>query len=141
MKPCTVLVVEDNKTIATIWGSKLRREGFAVLLAHSGSQAVTVAKRDEADVALLDVMMPDMDGFEVAERLRQDPATAHIPIIFVTGLVRAGDKRRARGLGAAAYLVKSEITPQEMVEHVRRVAAADAAVLPSPPIASDPSAV
>ena len=101
-----VLVVDDEDDILQFLGLVLRERGYDVLTASAGREALAVAQRERPDFVLLDVMMPQMDGWEVLRRLKADPRTAEIPVAIVSA--RTGAKDRAEGLraGAADYICK-----------------------------------
>jgi DNA-binding response OmpR family regulator len=84
----------------------LELEGFDVLEAAEGREALAVALRERPDLVLLDVMMPSMDGYDVARRLQSNPATASIAIVFMTALAARDDRRRGFEAGAVGYVVK-----------------------------------
>ena len=100
-----VLVADDDAINRQVLGSLLKPE-YVVLLAKTGEQTLERAARHLPDLILLDVMMPDMDGYEVLRRLRADPATAHIEIIFITGMGRPEDEAKGLKMGAADYIAK-----------------------------------
>jgi two-component system cell cycle response regulator len=83
-----VLVVDDVAANVKLLEARLSAEYFDVITAMSGEQALAICARAECDLVLLDVMMPDLDGFEVCRRLKTNPATHHIPVIMVTGAGR-----------------------------------------------------
>jgi two-component system cell cycle response regulator len=89
-----VLVVDDVPVNRRLLEAKLAAEFFEVAMAASGAEALSVAARWSPDVVLLDVMMPEMDGFETCRALKADPATAHVPVVMVTALI---DRRSAYG--------------------------------------------
>jgi two-component system, cell cycle response regulator len=81
-----VLVVDDVPANVRLLGARLTAEYFDVVTASCGQEALAICERAECDLVLLDVMMPDMDGFEVCRRLKSNPATQHIPVVMVTAL-------------------------------------------------------
>jgi len=101
-----VLVVDDVPANVKLLEARLSAEYFDVVTAMSGSDALTICERAECDVVLLDVMMPDMDGFEVCRRLKSNPATHHIPVIMVTALDQPSDRVRGLEAGADDFLTK-----------------------------------
>jgi diguanylate cyclase (GGDEF)-like protein len=104
-EPQKVLVADDDAINRQVLAELLKPE-YTVLLAKNGAQALERAARHAPDLILLDVMMPDMDGYEVLRRLRADPATAGLAVIFVSGLDRPEDEANGLKLGAADYIAK-----------------------------------
>jgi PleD family two-component response regulator len=101
-----VLVVDDSETVARLLEWELCMAGYAVELASDGKTALRSAKDHTPDVVLTDVIMPEMDGFEVVRRLRADPATAETAVIFVTARGMSADRMEGLALGADDYIVK-----------------------------------
>ena len=101
-----ILVVDDVKANVTLLETRLLAEYFEVLKAYSGAEALETCENGKVDVVLLDVMMPEMDGFEVCRRLKNDPATAHIPVVMVTALDQISDRIRGLEAGADDFLTK-----------------------------------
>src|SRR5256885_14367091 len=101
-----VLVVDDIPANVKLLEARLSAEYFDVTTAVSGADALSICERAECDVVLLDVMMPDMDGFEVCKRLKTNPATHHIPVVMVTALDSPSDRNRGLEAGADDFLTK-----------------------------------
>src|SRR5512141_547271 len=101
-----VLVVDDVPANVKLLEARLSAEYFDVTTAQSGPEALAICERAECDIVLLDVMMPDMDGFEVCRRLKQNPSTHHIPIVMVTALDQASDRLKGLQAGADDFLTK-----------------------------------
>ncbi|MCO6418063.1 PleD family two-component system response regulator [Siccirubricoccus sp. KC 17139] len=101
-----ILVVDDITANLRLLEAKLLNEYYDVTLAASGREALTAVARSAPDVILLDVMMPEMDGYEVCRRLKADPATAHIPVVMVTALVDQAERVRGLEVGADDFLSK-----------------------------------
>src|SRR5687768_12644331 len=106
----TVLVVEDSPAAREVVMRILRREGYDVIGASNGLEALDSIHDRHPDLVLLDVMMPEMDGMSVLARLRQDAETADLPVILITALSDEKRMNRARELGARDYLVKSQFS-------------------------------
>ncbi|ARQ01480.1 PleD family two-component system response regulator [Pseudorhodoplanes sinuspersici] len=101
-----VLVVDDVPANVKLLEARLSAEYFDVTTAHSGAEALAACERAECDIVLLDVMMPDMDGFEVCRRLKSNPATHHIPVVMVTALDQPSDRVAGLQAGADDFLTK-----------------------------------
>ena len=100
-----VLVADDDAINRQVLGELLKPD-YMVVMAKSGAQALEKAALHAPDLILLDVMMPDMDGYEVLRRLRDDPHTAHISVIFISGLDRPEDEANGLNMGASDYIAK-----------------------------------
>src|SRR5882762_10383508 len=101
-----VLVVDDIPANVKLLEARLSAEYFDVVTAVNGVDALAICERAECDVVLLDVMMPDMDGFEVCRRLKANPKTHHIPVVMVTALDQPSDRVRGLEAGADDFLTK-----------------------------------
>jgi two-component system, cell cycle response regulator len=101
-----VLVVDDIPANVKLLEARLSAEYFDVATANSGAEALAICDRAECDIVLLDVMMPDMDGFEVCRRLKKNPATHHIPVVMVTALDQPSDRVAGLEAGADDFLTK-----------------------------------
>lgn len=119
--PLRALVVDDSAVIRELIAVNLELEGFEVSTAGDGESALDLARRLRPDVITLDVMMPRITGFEAVELLREDPETATIPIVMVTGRAQAADLARGKEVGVDAYLTKP-FEPAELIEVVTRLA-------------------
>jgi CheY-like chemotaxis protein len=118
-----VLVADDDPIILRLLEVNLGLEDFVVETASRGEDAIRRAQELRPDVIILDVMMPGMSGYDVAEQLRQDPETAGIPVVFLSARAQEEDRRRGHALGVAAYVTKP-FDPGELVDIVRRLATA-----------------
>lgn len=115
------LVVDDSRVIRELIAVNLELEGFEVTTAGDGERALELAAEFRPDVITLDVMMPRLNGFETVTRLRQDPRTAGIPVVMVTGRAQSADRERGEEVGVEAYLTKP-FEPAELVDVVSRLA-------------------
>jgi two-component system cell cycle response regulator len=116
-----VLVVDDVPANVKLLEARLSAEYFDVATAHSGIEALAMCERAECDIVLLDVMMPDMDGFEVCRKLKSNPATHHIPVVMVTALDQPSDRVRGLEAGADDFLTKP-VTDVALISRVRSLA-------------------
>jgi DNA-binding response OmpR family regulator len=115
-----VLVADDDRDILELVAFRLERAGYDVVTADDGVQALAVADERAPDLAVLDVMMPRMDGYEVTRRLRGRSDTERIPVILLTARVQEADVQRGFDAGADDYL-KKPFSPQELRARVQAV--------------------
>ena len=121
-EPRTVLVADDDEDILQLVSFRLERAGYTVVTAADGAQALAAARQHQPDLAVLDVMMPGLNGYEVTRQLRADPATAAIPVILLTARVQEADVSRGFEAGADDYLRKP-FSPQELRSRVQAILA------------------
>lgn len=115
-----VLIVDDHLDVVKMVGLLLQKEGFEILAAQTGEQALSKARTEKPDVVILDVMIPDMDGYEICRRLRADPITAQLPILMFTAKMTPQDKVAGFQAGTDDYLTKP-IHPSELLARVEAV--------------------
>jgi CheY-like chemotaxis protein len=101
-----LLVVDDEEAMRLLLRVNLPLSGFEVVEAANGHDALELARRERFDLVLLDVMLPGMSGIEVAEELRRDPRTAHVPVVFVSARADSTDVERGYAAGAVDYVTK-----------------------------------
>lgn len=118
----TVLLVEDDKLFATIHADALRSQGCTVIFAEDGEEGLKKAQTEKPDVIVLDIGLPKKDGFQVLKELRASEEAADTPVIMYSRLSSREDVNQALELGANEYLIKSQHAPEELAEHVRRLA-------------------
>jgi two-component system, cell cycle response regulator DivK len=114
-----ILLVEDSPETRDIYASLLAHEGYQVLLAESGEEGVAMALQHRPDLILLNVGIPEVDGWTCTRLLKADPATRAIPLIVITAYTTPDDQRRAEEVGSNGYLDKP-CPPTRLVEEVRR---------------------
>jgi two-component system, cell cycle response regulator DivK len=119
MKPC-VLLIEDNDTNRHLATFLLEKIGCEVRYASDGASGLSMVERSLPALIILDIQMPEMDGYEVATRLKTQPTTAKIPILVVTSYAQSGDRQRAMALGVADYLEKP-FEPDDFISRVVRL--------------------
>lgn len=115
-----VLVVDDDPVIVRLLEVNLRLDGYEVETASRGEQALERAAETDPDLVILDVMMPGLDGWETCRRLREQPAFADTPVVFLSARVQDDDRSRGSALGSVAYLTKP-FDPVRLMELVRRM--------------------
>ncbi|MBN1289147.1 MAG: response regulator [Actinobacteria bacterium] len=104
--PRKVLIVDDDPSISKLLSIALSSEGYEVYEALNGIKGYKVARREKPDIVLLDIMMPDVDGFEVFRRIKLDPTTNRIPVLFVSAKSSREDVRKGLSMGAEGYITK-----------------------------------
>jgi two-component system cell cycle response regulator DivK len=114
MRDATVLYVEDNEYNRKIVRQLLTRTSYRLREAADGEAALGMVRKERPDLILMDVQLPKMSGLEVTRALRDDPATADVPIIVVTSFALSGDEQRAMAAGASAYIAKP-YSPRELL--------------------------
>jgi DNA-binding response OmpR family regulator len=119
-EPKTVLIADDDADIRELVTYRMTRSGYAVLQASDGEEAFELATGRRPDLAILDVMMPRCDGFEVTRRLRAQEETAGIPIILLTARAQDADVARGFGAGADDY-IRKPFSPQELAMRVQAI--------------------
>ncbi len=117
-----ILIIDDDVDTLRLVGLMLQRQGYQISAASNGSQGLSKAFEERPDLILLDVMMPDMDGYEVTRRLRKNPATVNIPILMFTAKTQLDDKVAGFEVGADDYLTKPT-HPTELQAHVKALLA------------------
>lgn len=115
-----ILIVEDENDVAFLLQWHLRQAGFSVTLAGSGWAALERIRENRPDLILLDLMLPDLDGFGVCEILRREPATALIPVVILSAWTMEESKRVARDYGVLEYLTKP-FRPAAVVQRLREL--------------------
>ena len=116
----TILLAEDDLILAELYTDRLKQEGFTVIHASNGVDALSFVKDYNPNLIILDIMMPRMNGLDVLKALKENPETEHIPVIIVTALVQEIEKINKMMNPADAYIVKSEVLPAEIIQEVKK---------------------
>ena len=140
-----VMVVEDDASLREIYSIRITAEGYDVVSAGDGEEALAVAVREKPDLILSDVMMPKISGFDMLDILRSTPETANIKVIMMTALSAEDQRQRGERLGANRYLVKSQVGIEDVINAIHetigdRPTAAPAAAPTMPPSPAMPGA-
>ena len=114
-----LLWVEDDRLIGTILSKKLLSSGFDLIHAKNGDEALAALKAGVPDVIALDLVLPNMSGFDILQEAKKDPRTANVPVIILSNLSKQSDIERAKLLGAQKFLVKAAVSLDQIVEEVR----------------------
>jgi two-component system alkaline phosphatase synthesis response regulator PhoP/two-component system response regulator VicR len=118
--PKKILAVDDEKHIVRLVQVNLERAGYEVVTANDGKEALEKVQSEKPDLVVLDVMMPYMDGFEVLQNLRRNPATRDIPVIMLTAKAQDADVFKGWQSGVDCYLTKP-FNPMELLSFVKRI--------------------
>jgi two-component system, OmpR family, alkaline phosphatase synthesis response regulator PhoP len=120
MQKGKILVVDDEVYILHILDFSLGAEGFEVLTANNGEEAIAKAKQEQPDLIVLDIMMPVLDGYETLRQLKREAKTKEIPVILLTAKGRDVDKRLGFEVGATDYIVKP-FSPSRLIERIEEI--------------------
>lgn len=120
-----IMLVEDDNNLREIYEARLLAEGYEIVSAKDGEEALALAVKEKPDLIISDVMMPKISGFDMLDILRSTPETKNTKIIMMTALSQAEDKTRAESLGADKYLVKSQVTLEDVAKVAREIIGGD----------------
>ena len=127
-----ILLVEDDLNLGEIYKARLEAEGFQVLVAKDGEEGLMVAKANQPDLLISDVMMPRVSGMEMLEIIKSSANLKNMKVIMLTALNQNTDEERAKDLGADKYLVKSQVTLEDIVTAVHELLSESSAAAPAP---------
>ena len=116
-----ILVVEDDPFLLGMYVTKLEMSGFIVTGVEDGNEAVPAVEKEKPDLILLDIILPNMDGFEILKKLKKENSTKDIPVIIFTNLGQQADVEKGLELGAVDYLIKAHFTPSEVITKVNKI--------------------
>lgn len=116
-----ILLVEDDSNLREIYGARLEAEGYKIVSAIDGEEALAAAVKEKPDLIISDVMMPKISGFDMLDILRSTPETKDLKIIMMTALSQDEDRKRGEDLGADRYIVKSQVTLDDVVAIVHEI--------------------
>jgi len=129
-----ILLVDDDPSFVQLYTMVFQGRSFNYSVAVNGAQALEKAKNEKPDLILLDIMLPDLDGFEVLRRIKQMPESANTTVWMITNLAEQINKEKAASLGSLDYIVKASITPNEVCEKI--LSHFESGVAPGPPSTS-----
>jgi len=122
----SILLVDDEQDILDALGASLQRSGYKVFAVATGVEALSTAKRERPQLIILDLMLPDVDGSDVAARLQSDPLTRDIPVIFLTSIMTKQEQQTEGTQVGAQCVVAKPCRPEEILAHVKdRIGSAD----------------
>jgi DNA-binding response OmpR family regulator len=113
-----ILIIEDEEMIRDMYKMKLRQDGFEVVAASNGMDGLEFVKNEKFDLILLDIIMPQIDGFAVLKELKSGNIKNSAPVVMLTNLSTEDDRNKGEKMGAVGYLVKSSMTPTQMSKEI-----------------------
>ncbi len=116
-----ILFVEDESALQETLGDVLRQNNYEVISAFDGESGLNMAKTENPDLILLDIILPKMNGLDVLRELKENSETKEIPVIILTNLEKMEEINRAIEMGAAAYLVKTEYSIEEVIKKIKEI--------------------
>ncbi|MBU2566330.1 response regulator [Patescibacteria group bacterium] len=120
-KKYTVLLVEDDAFLARIYATALEAQGFRLSLASNGEDGLKLVEREKPDIIILDILLPEMDGYEFLEKIKADQGSANIPVLVLSNLGQKEDVDKAMQLGASRYLIKAHALPQHVLRNINEI--------------------
>jgi len=117
-----ILLVEDDKFLRTVLERKLMNEGFEVVLAVDGDEALEKIITDKPDIILLDIILPKKNGFLVLENIKKDPELKKVPVLIISNLGQEEDVKKGLSLGAVEYFVKARVFLDDVVKKIKEYA-------------------
>lgn len=115
-----ILLVDDDNFILVVYGDGLKNAGYQVATAKDGEEALAKMRTDQPDLVLLDIIMPNLNGFEVLKAIQADSELSTIPVMVLTNLSQASDEKEARGYGAVDFMTKSDVSFNEVLLRIQQ---------------------
>jgi DNA-binding response OmpR family regulator len=116
-----ILLIEDDPFLLSMYSTKFEFENYLVATAENGVKGLLAAEKENPDIILLDILMPEMNGFEVLEKLKKNNLTKNIPVIILSNLNQKDEIEKGLAIGADDYLIKAHFMPSEVVDKIKKV--------------------
>ena len=116
-----ILLVEDDPFLVDIYSQKLKKAGFEVGVVTDGSKVLNAIKEQKPELLMLDIVLPEMDGWEILEELSKDSQFSTLKVMVFSNLGQKAEVEKGMKLGAVKYLIKADYTPSEVVEEVKKL--------------------
>ena len=117
----TILLVEDDPFLIDIYTTKLKESGFSVKIATDGEEALQLIKEEKPDLMILDIVLPQVDGWELLRRIKSASESKNLKVIILSNLGQKEEVEKGLKLGAAKYLIKAHYTPSQVVKEVKQI--------------------
>ncbi len=118
-----IMVIEDDRFLSSLIKARLEKEGFVVIQAFDGEEALQTLKQERPNLIILDLIMPKLTGFEVLQSISMSPGLEKIPVVILSNLAQASDIEKARELGAKEYFVKVKISIDDLIGKIKTLVA------------------
>lgn len=116
-----ILVVEDTELLRRMYSDRLQQDGYRVVSAADGLEALSILRSDTPDLILLDLVMPKMSGLEILDLIKRDPRLKNIPVMILSNLGQDADIQRGLEMGAFDYMIKNDVRPADVSEKIKSV--------------------
>ena len=117
----TILFVEDDPFLIDIYTKKLKKSGFNTKVADSGEKAINMIRDAKPDILLLDIVLPEIGGWEIIKKIKENPEMADLKIVILSNLGQRAEVEKGLSLGAVRYLIKAQYTPSEVIEELKKI--------------------
>jgi len=121
MKVKTILLIEDDPFLIDIYTTKLKESGFKVEVATNGEEGIIKAQETKPNLIVLDIVLPQIDGWEILKEIKANPNLKKIPVVILSNLGQKSEVEKGIKLGAVKYLIKAHYTPSEVIEEIKKV--------------------
>jgi DNA-binding response OmpR family regulator len=113
-----ILLIEDDEVLAGMYKMKIKQQGYELVAAENGEEGLEKAKKEKPDLILLDLILPQKDGYQVLQELKEDKETKGIKVFILSNLGQNGEIKRGKEMGADDYLIKANMTPRQLVDKI-----------------------
>ena len=116
-----ILLIEDDPFLIDIYTTKLKEEGFSVNVAEDGEEGLRMIKEKKLDLLLLDIVLPNFNGWEILRKIRRNDALKDLKVVILSNLGEKNEIEKGLNLGATKYLVKAHYTPSEVIKEIKKI--------------------
>ncbi len=117
----SILLVEDDPFLIDIYTTKLKEAGFSIKVAINGEEAIRKIKEKKPDLVILDIVLPQMDGWAILREIKSEPKFKNLKVIILSNLGQKEEVEKGMDLGAIKYLIKAHYTPSQVVEEIKKI--------------------